>query len=194
MSQQGMPASGWHLKADQHSLPGKMYSIAVINTFAKKSFPLTEHTVFGRDPSCTDVTLPGTHVSRRHAELILQDDQLLVRDLGSANGTYINGRKITEGLARPGDEIRFDTIALRVVSPDGDGDKTVMHPRSKPFSEDTIMRPTRAIREQQAEEEIIDIAPSLLDRYLPRNLNAKTGAIIGLVIVVISAIIIAIAK
>ncbi|MBV1883952.1 MAG: FHA domain-containing protein [Pseudomonadales bacterium] len=193
MSQPGMPSTGWELKADQHSLPGKMYSIAAINIFAKKSFPINECTVIGRDPACTDVTLPGTHVSRRHAELTLQDDQLFVRDLGSANGTFINGRKITEGLAQPGDEIRFDTIALRVVSPEGESDKTVLHPRSKPFVEDTILRPTRAIRSEESEE-IIDIPISALDRFLPQNLDVKMGIIISLGIIAVSAIIIALAK
>ena len=89
MTEPGQNPSGWYLKADQQSLPGKMYSISVINAFAKKQFPLSETTVFGRDPSCCDIALPGSHVSRRHAEIIIEEDHLIVRDLGSSNGTYM---------------------------------------------------------------------------------------------------------
>ncbi|MBL4794086.1 MAG: FHA domain-containing protein [Pseudomonadales bacterium] len=195
MSRQGIPITGWHLKADHHSLPGKSYSIGAINEFAKKAFPLSVTTVFGRDPSCSDIALPGSHVSRRHAELILADDHLLVRDLGSANGTFINGVKITEGLARPGDEIRFDTISLKVVNPNMDRDKTVIHPRSRPFIENTVMRTVKKVKQGRVAEIAIERQPmSLLDRYLPKNMDVKAGIIIGLIIITVSAVIIAIAK
>jgi pilus assembly protein CpaF len=43
-----------------------------------------------------DIVLPKGNVSKHHCRLLLQNGQLVVEDLGSTNGTYVNGRKITE--------------------------------------------------------------------------------------------------
>ena len=50
-------------------------------------------------------------------EVDVEEDCLKVIDLGSANGTYLNGEKIQEGLAQPGDELRFDQHCFIVVGP-----------------------------------------------------------------------------
>ena len=44
-------------------------------------------------------------------------DEVLVEDLGSANGTWINGKRISRGQARHGDEIRFDKERFQLVVP-----------------------------------------------------------------------------
>jgi len=60
----------------------------------------TEHhlsndsTIIGRGTS-VDIILTGPLVSRRHAELTLSDDGLIVSDLGSRNGVFINGHRLT---------------------------------------------------------------------------------------------------
>ena len=58
----------------------------------------------GRHRWC-DVRIASTRVSRRHCCLALDRDGVLVRDLGSTNGTRINGRRVEEGVLRPGDEL-----------------------------------------------------------------------------------------
>jgi pSer/pThr/pTyr-binding forkhead associated (FHA) protein len=58
----------------------------------------------GRHPRC-DVRIASSRVSRRHCCLALDRDGVLVRDLGSTNGTWINGLRIEEGVLRPGDEL-----------------------------------------------------------------------------------------
>ncbi len=70
-------------------------------------------TVLGRGKDC-DITIPGTHLSRNHAEIVVQGDKLLVRDMNSANGTYVNDEKIDEALVGPGDTIRMDVYSFRV--------------------------------------------------------------------------------
>lgn len=50
--------------------------------------------VLGRDPSC-DVTLDDEEVSRRHAEIQARGDLAEIRDLGSRNGTFVNGNRIS---------------------------------------------------------------------------------------------------
>jgi class 3 adenylate cyclase len=71
----------------------------------------------GRAAVC-DLPLDQATVSRRHAELALlegADRQLRVRDLGSTNGTFLNGRKISEGLAAAGDRVAFGSAEFAVV-------------------------------------------------------------------------------
>jgi pSer/pThr/pTyr-binding forkhead associated (FHA) protein len=60
--------------------------------------------VVGRHYWC-DVRIASPRVSRRHCCLALDRDGVLVRDLGSTNGTRINGQRVKEGVLRPGDEL-----------------------------------------------------------------------------------------
>ncbi|MGD2105070.1 MAG: FHA domain-containing protein [Anaerolineae bacterium] len=71
-----------------------------------------DHTVIGRSSDC-DVVLPKRQVSRHHAEIERDDEGYLLRDLGSKNGTYVNGRVVGDEPHRlkDGDEIQ---IALYV--------------------------------------------------------------------------------
>jgi pSer/pThr/pTyr-binding forkhead associated (FHA) protein len=67
--------------------------------------PLLHATVVvGRDRRC-DVRIESFRVSRRHCRLALDGDGVLVHDLGSTNGTRINGRLVDRGVLRPGDEL-----------------------------------------------------------------------------------------
>ena len=59
-----------------------------------QQFELTRsEIVLGRDPG-VELSLPSPVVSRRHARLLRQGDAYLLEDLGSSNGTYLNGQKI----------------------------------------------------------------------------------------------------
>lgn len=82
-------------------------------------FEITRHAVLGRDSSC-DITIPGTHLSRRHAELAVKGGSLLIRDLNSSNGTYINNQRVTETALKPGDSVRFDVLRFKVYGPASD--------------------------------------------------------------------------
>ena len=66
----------------------------------------------GRDES-TDIALDDEQASRRHARVSAQGDLALLEDLGSTNGTYVNGQPI-EGprVLRPGDRIR---VGLTII-------------------------------------------------------------------------------
>ncbi|MBC7818046.1 MAG: ATP-binding cassette domain-containing protein, partial [Planctomycetaceae bacterium] len=58
-----------------------------------QSFPVGEETTIGRDPT-VDVYLPHIQVSRRHARLRIVPEGAIVEDLGSANGTFLEGRRL----------------------------------------------------------------------------------------------------
>ncbi|MFA4985723.1 MAG: FHA domain-containing protein [Candidatus Brocadiia bacterium] len=58
----------------------------------------------GRD-AANDIPLNANGVSRRHAMVSTEGDKVFITDLGSTNGTYVNGKKIQQQLLKPGDEI-----------------------------------------------------------------------------------------
>lgn len=68
-------------------------------------------TSIGRLPEC-DIALGDANVSRRHAEIQPRGDGFVLVDLGSTNGTTVNGVPIRERDLRDGDEIGFGNIRL----------------------------------------------------------------------------------
>ena len=59
----------------------------------------------------------GAHVSRRHAEFSVRSGALYVKDLGSSNGTFVNGKRHDEILLKNGDEVKLDAMTFKVVGP-----------------------------------------------------------------------------
>ena len=62
-----------------------------------------------------DVVLDSGEVSRHHARFEYVDEQMRVVDLGSTNGTRVNGRPVTSEPIRPGDEVAFGTLSVRLL-------------------------------------------------------------------------------
>jgi adenylate cyclase len=63
----------------------------------------------------TDLPVYDPTVSRRHAELVHAGDGLTVRDLGSSNGTFVNGSRISESHAADGDVVTFGKVAFNLT-------------------------------------------------------------------------------
>ncbi|HEY3416139.1 MAG TPA: FHA domain-containing protein [Armatimonadota bacterium] len=77
-------------------------------------YPLFGPLEFGRDASCT-VSIPKNIVSKRHARLYLRNGQWLVEDLGSTNGTLLNGQPVTQPQpVAPGDYLTVGDTEFEV--------------------------------------------------------------------------------
>jgi len=63
-----------------------------------------------------DITLSDATVSRHHCRIESRDDLLFVRDLGSTNGTFVDGVQVLEALLRPGVRLRLGASELRLVA------------------------------------------------------------------------------
>ena len=81
-----------------------------------KVFPIGGPTAIGRAPEC-DISVQGDEISRRHALVKPTPDGLSVEDLGSSNGTYVNGRRVQQAFLAAGDELKLDTVRFIVVAP-----------------------------------------------------------------------------
>ncbi len=62
----------------------------------------------------SDMPIYDPTVSRRHAELSLSDGGVRVHDLGSSNGTFVNGTKVTDTVVGDGDVVTFGKVAFKV--------------------------------------------------------------------------------
>jgi pSer/pThr/pTyr-binding forkhead associated (FHA) protein len=70
--------------------------------------------VIGRGREAT-LTLPHPLVSRKHCEIFESNGYLVVRDMGSLNGTFVNNERITETVLPPGDLLTLGTVTFRAV-------------------------------------------------------------------------------
>jgi pSer/pThr/pTyr-binding forkhead associated (FHA) protein/tetratricopeptide (TPR) repeat protein len=87
-------------------------------------FPLSGTMLVGRVPG-VDVQVDDDSVSRRHAEVVVNGREVVLRDLGSANGTTVNGAPISEDtILNPGDIIQFGIVELMFETGGPSGSRT----------------------------------------------------------------------
>jgi hypothetical protein len=85
------------------------------STFGK-NYPVVGTMTVGRAADC-DISIPGDEISRHHAKLQVMPDGISVEDMGSANGTFIASKRVHQGLLKPGEELRLDTVRFLLVAP-----------------------------------------------------------------------------
>lgn len=78
------------------------------------SLPLDGEAVLGREAGCA-LRLPADDVSRRHARIAPADGGHVVEDLGSTNGTFVNGEAVTARRLASGDRIRVGSFVARYL-------------------------------------------------------------------------------
>ncbi len=88
----------------------------VSGAYFGKTYPLRGSTVMGRHSEC-HICVNADGISRKHVQIDAEADGLKVRDLGSSNGTYVNGKKIEEAELKVGDELKIDNIRFLVQTP-----------------------------------------------------------------------------
>jgi len=71
----------------------------------------------GRDPAASQLAFLDEKLSRRHAEVWLSNGQLWIRDLGSANGTWVNGQAVGASpvVLQPGMQVYLGSVPLGVT-------------------------------------------------------------------------------
>jgi hypothetical protein len=78
-----------------------------------------DKTTVGRlDDNAFQITEPS--VSSHHAEIVLRGNDVIVKDLNSTNGTFINGETVTEAVLKPGQILRLGQIEMRLETGEAD--------------------------------------------------------------------------
>jgi len=76
-------------------------------------------TLVGRNRHICDLHLNHISVSKIHCLIVKTDGLLFIRDLGSSNGTRVNGQKVSRGALLPGDQLAFANLKYKVyLGPD----------------------------------------------------------------------------
>ena len=78
--------------------------------------PIIERVQIGRALDC-DISILEPALSRKHAELYLEGEKLMILDLGSVNGTWVNSEKVSEAELKEGDRLQFDKVKFVVREP-----------------------------------------------------------------------------
>jgi len=98
----------------------------------------------GRDPGQNQLVIASSHISRSHCEMEVHGVQVWVKDLGSHNGTFVNGERVTQAELHPGDNLGLSRRVTFVLAMDQDlqqpvdmdvdmeGEKTRIEPVSLP--------------------------------------------------------------
>jgi hypothetical protein len=124
--------------------------------------------VVGRSRSC-DLTLPTPDASRRHAEIVSDGEIWLLRDLGSTNGTFLNGARIDAREISPGDRIEIggDLMTFCIVDPGLDATSESTSDQAQ-----TVLR-ERPVLGECVTGDLAEIPPYALLQML--ELGVKTG-------------------
>jgi pSer/pThr/pTyr-binding forkhead associated (FHA) protein len=101
-------------------VPTPTYALRFISgKYQGGEFPLRmdREIIVGRS-SDLDMVLVEDMVSRKHAKITASGDQIVIQDLGSTNGTFVNGEKIKKARLKEGDRILIGTSIIKLVAVD----------------------------------------------------------------------------
>lgn len=110
-----LPAEGDGQTRVRMALP-KFMLRGVSGTTFGRNFALVGSMTIGRQSDC-GIPIQAEEISRQHARLQVTAEGVMVEDLGSANGTWINDKRVHTGMLSPGDELRLDTVRFLLVAP-----------------------------------------------------------------------------
>jgi len=110
------PETAGASEVDTSSIVGTATFVVKRGSMAGSRFAVNdEFTSIGRHPEST-IFLDDVTVSRRHAEVRVEGEAVLLRDVGSLNGTYLNRTRIDTASLRSGDEVQVGKFKLVFVT------------------------------------------------------------------------------
>jgi pSer/pThr/pTyr-binding forkhead associated (FHA) protein len=136
-------------------------------------FPLPPNTeiIVGRS-SDLDMVLVEDMVSRRHAKIMVNADQVTIQDLGSTNGTFVNGERVKRATLNDGDRVLIGTSIIKLVTADAAIPPSA--PPGKKLQEVAINRRTNQVRSMSGAIDEVPL-PDLLQLF---GSSRKTGVLV----------------
>jgi pSer/pThr/pTyr-binding forkhead associated (FHA) protein len=98
------------------NVPPKAVLRGVSGAYFGRIIPLRGKLTIGRGSEC-DLVLDEPEMSRNHAVVENHGDGVFLRDLGSSNGTFVNGVQVRNAVLHPGDQIAFDHNRFLLEAP-----------------------------------------------------------------------------
>jgi pSer/pThr/pTyr-binding forkhead associated (FHA) protein len=92
-------------------------------------------TLVGRQDDLCDICIQKSSISKIHCLIVRTDGLLFIRDLGSTNGTKVNGQRVVRGALLPGDELAFAGEKFRVEMGPGEPDANSEAEHQNAFTE-----------------------------------------------------------
>jgi pSer/pThr/pTyr-binding forkhead associated (FHA) protein len=115
--------------------------------------------VLGRRQDC-DLQIPLMGISRQHCELSVKGAKIFVKDLGSSNGTFVNGKRVQQSQElAPGDRLQVGLVLFTVQV---DGKPSEVAPPSR---EDSVLRPAAAGAAAAENEVDVELEPDDEDAF-----------------------------
>lgn len=132
-----------------------MYKLVVVaGKLRGKEFILEEgDNTLGRDPNCS-IPIKVQGVSKKHVSITVAKDAIYIKDLGSSNGTFLNGKIINRGTAKNGDKITLPDTIMQVVF----------------VKEKKVIIKKKAAAEEEEEEEDSYMSPGDPPKSLPAKI------------------------
>jgi pSer/pThr/pTyr-binding forkhead associated (FHA) protein len=135
-------------------------------------FPLPDNSeiIVGRS-SDLDMVLVEDMVSRRHAKITVSEEQVSIQDLGSTNGTFVNGERIKRANLNDGDRVLIGTSIIKLVTSDA---AAAAAPAAKKLQEVAAHRRTNQVRSMSGAIDEVPL-PDLLQLF---GSSRKTGVLV----------------
>jgi hypothetical protein len=136
-------------------------------------FPLPPNTeiIVGRS-SDLDMVLVEDMVSRRHAKIMVNAEQVTIQDLGSTNGTFVNGERVKRATLNDGDRVLIGTSIIKLVTADAALPPSA--PPGKKLQDVAINRRTNQVRSMSGAIDEVPL-PDLLQLF---GSSRKTGVLV----------------
>jgi pSer/pThr/pTyr-binding forkhead associated (FHA) protein len=145
---------------DRSQPPPARLEVVVGTGMAGSSYPITSRGLsIGRSED-RDVVIPDPAASRHHTQISLQGGEYVLRDMGSANGIFVNAVRVRECTLADGDLIRIGNTEMRFVRYDeGAADNTTQvvpgssypepYVQQREWNEPTVGQPSRAMQSME---------------------------------------------
>lgn len=160
---------------------GATYALKFISgKYQGGEFPLRtdKQVVIGRS-SELDMVLVEDMVSRKHAKITVQGGKITIEDLGSTNGTFVNGEKVKQARLKEGDRILIGTSILKLIqqgSETGEVDETLAKQRLEQVAEQQAIKQSKAGTASSMSGKIEEIPlPDLLQLF---HTSKKNGVLV----------------
>lgn len=107
---------------------------AICGDIQGQVFKLKPQTLIGRDPAC-DICIPNSQLSRQHVQLIVTGGKVMMQDMNSTNGSYVNNKRCDHRILDEDDDIRLGKISFQLIAPasnlptPADEQKTIVMPK-----------------------------------------------------------------